>query len=927
MEPATKRQKTAEALTSTDEDDELFLEPEELNQRRDPSYLLAKGRAKAATQLKSRFEDIFAKYERDFTGIGDEIDLATGEVVVDNGHLSSMRSMKDWIVDDDEDGDEDGNENGDDDENDEGEGGIEAEENTWVSPGEFADVRPDSANGCSGDPWRIAGPSWPAELASRKPPLLESLLSTQSHPANQSHFPPSSTPEPSVSADPTWQAPELPPSAFLSQTLGPNGRHYGGTIPVATRKVLRKSLNEPVSPEADNEDDLQIALSIAPERKETKEPLKAMESPLINRKFPGVDSSPRDSGLQDLIQDVIANIPDTPPSIRRSKLSKSLGRPSPLTQERRRHSKAESKLRFSSTLLDDDSTKLPKKRGRKPKVRAGPAIGELARVISSDQGGQSSWEESDLESFLDITGHGIPKPPGQTLYVDIRTRRFNKKNTVTAKHGPRHISYDAHTQEEGFAIHEGLPSRSPVQPSEAMKGGLADLNRQDEHGLIESNLEQLRQLDKPKPQSKLERNVVDPTFSFSDEETLLPKRTKTSQLEPTKHASLPLPSLLDPTAQRDPIQRRPRARPRAASRNSLPNIASHNQARNDGQHSTGKSITNQIYSNSDGERLLPSRKRRDIRNLNLVPHAEKSPILNDIALSDSASKERPVIASQIDESFAKPKKQRRRSSRISSLPDSIVKTKETQGKALVSSIGREELPSAHADGDVDLDSLNSPQKGQEIVLPAEETATAILKSPVQRTARLKTDRSELDEDQSPAEPQPVQPATPSRPRTQQGEKKTPYFSNSIMSLLSDADDEEDELSFNLSDFTPSGHHRILTHRPFPELITTPQFSASSTPKKRPSLLQSRSHSSSSHRVLKPPRTPHSAGVDRVGNTSDKRKHRKSHQLASSVVRVVRRLDSEDGREGSVVQTPGGSRRRCGEKGWKCERDFCFVCME
>lgn len=42
-------------------------------------------------RLKSRFEHIFAKYEKDFTGIGDEIDLDSGEVVVNNGHLQSMR--------------------------------------------------------------------------------------------------------------------------------------------------------------------------------------------------------------------------------------------------------------------------------------------------------------------------------------------------------------------------------------------------------------------------------------------------------------------------------------------------------------------------------------------------------------------------------------------------------------------------------------------------------------------------------------------------------------------------------------------------------------------------------------------------------------------------------------------------------------------
>lgn len=43
------------------------------------------------SKLKSRFEHIFRKYERDFTGIGDEVDLETGDIVVNNGHLESMQ--------------------------------------------------------------------------------------------------------------------------------------------------------------------------------------------------------------------------------------------------------------------------------------------------------------------------------------------------------------------------------------------------------------------------------------------------------------------------------------------------------------------------------------------------------------------------------------------------------------------------------------------------------------------------------------------------------------------------------------------------------------------------------------------------------------------------------------------------------------------
>lgn len=56
---------------------------------------LERQREENKRRLKSRFEEIFEKYEHDFTGIGDEIDLKTGEVVVDNGHIAHMKHEAD----------------------------------------------------------------------------------------------------------------------------------------------------------------------------------------------------------------------------------------------------------------------------------------------------------------------------------------------------------------------------------------------------------------------------------------------------------------------------------------------------------------------------------------------------------------------------------------------------------------------------------------------------------------------------------------------------------------------------------------------------------------------------------------------------------------------------------------------------------------
>lgn len=79
--------------------------PEEVTEEWD----LQAARAQNDMRLKSIFEGIFSKYGKDFTDVGDEIDLQTGKIVVDNGHLSGMREEVDigderaraWLYEDD----------------------------------------------------------------------------------------------------------------------------------------------------------------------------------------------------------------------------------------------------------------------------------------------------------------------------------------------------------------------------------------------------------------------------------------------------------------------------------------------------------------------------------------------------------------------------------------------------------------------------------------------------------------------------------------------------------------------------------------------------------------------------------------------------------------------------------------------------------
>ncbi|KAK4963829.1 hypothetical protein LTR66_012630 [Elasticomyces elasticus] len=56
---------------------------------------LQRARGANNLRLKGRFEGIFEKYSKDFAGVGDEIDLVTGAIVVDNGHLARMQHEHD----------------------------------------------------------------------------------------------------------------------------------------------------------------------------------------------------------------------------------------------------------------------------------------------------------------------------------------------------------------------------------------------------------------------------------------------------------------------------------------------------------------------------------------------------------------------------------------------------------------------------------------------------------------------------------------------------------------------------------------------------------------------------------------------------------------------------------------------------------------
>lgn len=79
MERPTKRQRIIESF----------------DESREPEVDVFEARRANDQRLKSRFEEIIEKYGKDFSSVGDEIDLETGDIIVDNGHIQEMQDEHD----------------------------------------------------------------------------------------------------------------------------------------------------------------------------------------------------------------------------------------------------------------------------------------------------------------------------------------------------------------------------------------------------------------------------------------------------------------------------------------------------------------------------------------------------------------------------------------------------------------------------------------------------------------------------------------------------------------------------------------------------------------------------------------------------------------------------------------------------------------
>jgi hypothetical protein len=197
-----------------------------------PEFDLPAARAQNDSRLKSLFEGIFAKYSQDFTDIGDEIDLQTGDIVVDNGHLLGMRGeddagdhLRSWLPQGDLDGPEDPDA---DDDND-----TKEEEDEFFSMAS-------SPGGRSSNAPREESPS--KQLQTDMDTSLDFVFTfkasgTAGHSptTKEEHvFHPTDPIPASKPQDPLWAVPELPPS-FSTPTTETRKSNVGFSPPARSQ--------------------------------------------------------------------------------------------------------------------------------------------------------------------------------------------------------------------------------------------------------------------------------------------------------------------------------------------------------------------------------------------------------------------------------------------------------------------------------------------------------------------------------------------------------------------------------------------------------------------------------------------------------------------------------------------------------------------
>ncbi|KAI2783656.1 hypothetical protein F4815DRAFT_457438 [Daldinia loculata] len=950
MEPPSKRPKLGQAPYDDDDDDEanldeLSMSPTQFDARQDPLYQLDKGRAKAATRLKSAFERIFEKYGRDFTGVGDEIDLETGEVIVNNGHLLSLDDEKDRTR----------------------EASVLSNEEEGIM--KEKDTRPIEGSGSKSlVPTKppIHSPS-PGLHTGLNQPIMSGELNHQLlYPGMQLH--PFGSPDPfmfgppmfgSSSVDPLWQTPELPPPpyqdrfGFIGQSMGyHNQLGYGPSI--APGGYNSGFLGPPFHHQI---------------------PKKVSHAKTTGRKnlhpIPATNDSDEDDILLGDNTQEIAKITTT----EKNKSSPLASPTKKLKQTGRKDTKVD-----SETVAEQASHTLQKSQRRRPRKVAVSVEQPCSntRIISPPPPSEkeSTVAEQRAEKLAQIEVLIRAMRPSDVQYRSSRSRKqidsYGQMSKTKSRQGSKTVDLSNSL--------EYVPSEAP-DPSPGV-------DESKEH--TESDTSQHGEVTQPTISEDYEE-VIDKglvrqaDITIPDEEShdegLLVGHEDTSNNENVEIEAADLPSSLDNSGETDPL----------FSNNEIDTIVMEiptdsktppfSEPTSPSSHSNEEQVL-------DNPQDLGQTSNPDDREVNSESNAigNTNCVVETISydLMSNEIQDTPIEAQEVNLA-------RDNSREVTPSLPAAIDPEETAAQLpdlaqeviqpLSSPTLELELPFDHAviqpdSIEQDPDQPYSHEEEEVIFLPAlepaipsprqisppAETSELVLRPlPVQSEQSKEADLTDIpnlpmNPPSSSTQPSSkiTAPSTPKkRSKTSAALEKTSSShrtpstrrNRALTSLIpDDPDQDDDELSVLSSSVTASP---FIT-RPDRNIIamTSHHPRDSSTPRK------------SNHRhgflMGSSTRTPHRTSKHAAPPATDSRAFRgtkrrfmasspvaQSSPLARTVVNVdsVSILTSTPSRrakigggpslmlESSPVRTPGGSARRCGEDGFVCDRDFCFTCCK
>ncbi|KAK4454780.1 hypothetical protein QBC34DRAFT_392599 [Podospora aff. communis PSN243] len=948
MEPVAKRSRIGASPFDRPppDDDELNSRPEEVNALRDPGIQLQKSRAFAAFKLKSAFENIFEKYGKDFEGIGDEIDLRTGEIIVDNGHI---RSLKESTINRDDDNEENG------------EATEEEEEKERI----IREKASDQFSLLGSDSLPFAFPPTSTVLQgpwSEPPPFVGvgPLLSSPMYLGQmQQRFGSYSTaishgiPDSSPSLDPTWRAPELRPPMPAD--------HYGPIAPPKRRRAKFVFITE--EEEEGGEDDILLGASTS------IADVAGAAASVLSEISPQVASSqPVDSGAE------LAAQPE--PNVAQKVVRVRYKIPEILVKDTLKHEK--------------------KKRRRGPKVKITDAPQgsntaaatkthepEAPREATAPSRATTSDKEAGSSTGMSFSGCKVaPKPPNQTLRVEIRAMTPADISTYML------ISPEASPDPEASqSVQEGQGEEEPPHameldemPSMPMAGDLIDdpmpdttlsqdgpgaqslpsgqaAGRTEREGSPKSPTSEV---DNQPPAGQAEvfsRNVQDPSYDFSDEDepTIPKRRLPRREAEGPKQVAIIIQSdaLSGPTISNNPASS-PTTTPSKGSTRPTDSFEVLSLATQNTEPQVGRRESCVEDEQAITEEASPHQTPVTVGRVTPVTRSflsakpRRSGIRRALANPDDTTVAQPILSSV------------ERSPEIQSVMLGAPAMRKRKKRS--SGINPEEEPAPPAGEDMSYDRVipetPEPSPGpQSRRRPRDPSPDLGMSSPKgvpsptnEDTAPQENPKQAIPNTQqlppSPKPAHPLHPQTPSQKSLRRLSRPTGTSSAKNSSILSLISDDEDELSLDPSDFTPSGSRRPkpsdpkptpATHKSLSRVRTYISSSVPSSAHSTKSTLTRRGAilgaTASASTRTPPSKGRYSAGsVSRLSLSNVSKLAIRSGPSGGGPGSLMRTANSEAPRSpasrlgSELIQTPGGHIRRCGEGEFRCDRDFCFVCL-